>query len=176
MGYETHGYPILRNTLGIFELFFFKIIHLTRTQVKFIFDKRYTSSAHIQLKRAVTVQCLIIMIVKIFIFIYLPFPLWLALELLPLLIQSFLSSIFLVTQHSHKLDKGEAIRTFSVTLPSWLERWFLNVGYHVEHHLFPNLPSKNLPKIKKQILDKYATSQTSNRKLTEALLEIYNKN
>lgn len=174
MGYETHGYPVLRRWLGPLELFIYKFIHLTRTQLKFIRDPRYTSRQSLKLKNTVMVELSLIFAFKIFLFFVLPFPLWLGLELLPLLIQGFLSSIFLVTQHSHKLDTRGGIRTFSVSLPKWLELWFLNAGYHVEHHLFPNLPSRNLPLLKEILLKKGVQPVTS-YPLQEALLSIYKK-
>ena len=172
MGYETYGYPTLRKLVGPFELFFYKIIHLTRTQFKFITDKRYTSERHLSLKKAVTIQFMIIVAFKIFLFVKLPFVFWLGLELLPILIQGFLSSIFLVTQHSHKLEMKGSIPTYSVFMGKWIDLWFLNVGYHVEHHLFPHLPSRHLPLIRQELLQR-EYSPVPGYSMTEALKKIY---
>lgn len=173
MGYETFGYPKIRKIFGFYELFFFKAFHLNYTQIKFLLDRRYKSKEHRSLQVATFFQYLFIVSCKIFLFWMLPFKMWLMLELLPLLIQNFISSVFLVTQHSNKLEQKTTIRTFSVKLPRWLEVYSLNIGYHIEHHLFPNLPSKHLPQIQKILLEEHTHFPQERFLMTEALKTIY---
>ncbi len=175
MGYETFGYPKIRKYAGFLELFFFKAFHLNYTQMKFLLDKRYKSSAHLAVKKATLIQYTLIIAFKIYLFWALPFVIWLGLELVPLLIQNFLSSIFLVTQHSYKLEKGETIRTFSVGMPRWIEIFTLNNGYHVEHHLLPNLPSKHLPTLRKILENDFQQFPQDKFSMMEALKIIYKK-
>ncbi len=43
------------------------------------------------------------------------------------------------------------------TLPNWLNKWIfyqVNFNYHVEHHLFPNVPFYSLPKLHKYLKEK----------------------
>lgn len=173
MGFETVGYPLLRKWLGPFELFIYKAIHLNKTQIRFLLDDRYTSKNHHDLKKATFIQYAIILAVKITLFVYLPFKIWVWLELIPLLIQNFISSAFLVTQHSQHLDNGKTIRTFSVKLPRWLEYYSLHLGYHVEHHLFPNLPSKYLPRIREILQKEYKDFPQDVFDMGDALKTIY---
>jgi fatty acid desaturase len=41
--------------------------------------------------------------------------------------------------------------TLSVTAPRWLERLHLQFGYHVEHHLFPTVPTCKLPTLAERL-------------------------
>ena len=173
MGFETDGYPKLRKLLGPFELFIFKVFHLTNTQIKFVFGSGYKSKNQIELKRATVLQLIIIITTKILFFYYLPLKFWLFLELLPLLIQNFLSSIFLVTQHSSLLETPSATNTFTVTMPKPLELYSLHLGYHIEHHLIPNISSHKLPMIRDILLDKYQGIPQSRYTLWQALKTIY---
>lgn len=173
MGYETNGYPALRKAIGAFELFFYKTFHLTKTQFKFIFDSRYKSKKHKELKIQTSWQMVIILAVKISLFILLPLKQWLFLELIPLLIQNFISNIFLVTQHAVKLKKERAIQTFSLKLPKILNIYSLYLGHHVEHHLFPTLPSHHLPKVKKLMAKNYPDFECVEYEVYDALKKIY---
>ena len=173
MGYETNGYPALRKLIGPFELFFYKVLHLTKTQVKFIFDQRYKSKNNIQLKIRTTWQLIIIFGLKIFLFWMLPLKQWFFLELVALLVQNLISNVFLVTQHAVKLKKDDTVQTFSQKLPKWLNIYSLYLGHHVEHHLFPNLPSHHLPEVKKLMKQYYPEFECVEYDVMEALKKIY---
>lgn len=173
MGYETNGYPAMRKMLGPFELFIYKVLHLTRTQIKFIFDRRYKSASNTLLKFQTTWQLVIIFGVKIALFITLPLKQWLFLELGALLVQNFISNIFLVTQHAVKLKKDNTVQTFSLKLPVWIDIYSLYLGHHVEHHLFPNLPSHHLPKVKKIMKERCPEFECVEYGVGEALRKIY---
>ena len=48
----------------------------------------------------------------------------------------------------------ETIRT---TIPTWWTKWIFyqaNFNYHVEHHMFPNIPFYNLPKLHKYLVER----------------------
>lgn len=175
MGFESTGYPRLRALLGPFELFFYKTLHMTSTQFRFIFNRRLKNRTHLNLKRIVALEVLLILIVKLSIFLALPFRSWLWLELGPLLIQNILSSIFVVTQHAESLDKKDATRTFSVLTPTWISHISLNLGFHNEHHLFPNLPSRNLPLVRDMVEARHPDFKMPTYRLFDALRRIYFK-
>ncbi len=173
MGYETNGYPALRKLIGPLELLFYKVIHLTKTQIKFIFDRRYKSEKNIQLKIQTAWQFTIIFSVKIILFWILPFKQWLFLELGALFVQNLISNVFLVTQHAVNLKKNDTVQTFSLRFPKWFNIYSLYLGHHVEHHLFPNLPSHKLPEIRKLMKIHYPQFECVEYDVVDALKKIY---
>jgi fatty acid desaturase len=53
-----------------------------------------------------------------------------------------------------ELDKPPVVRT---TLPSLVEKWLMygiNFNYHLEHHLWPQVPFFNLPKLHAHLVEK----------------------
>ena len=50
--------------------------------------------------------------------------------------------------------------TRSIRLNPILSFIYWNMEYHIEHHLFPSVPSYNLPKLHKEIKDQLPEPQT----------------
>lgn len=173
MGYETNGYPAMRKLIGPLELFFYKAMHLTRAQIKFIFDSKYKSRNHTQLKIQTAWQLILIFIVKIALFWILPLKQWFFLEVGALLIQNFISNTFLLSQHASSLKKENAIQTFSLKLPRLLDICSLRVSHHIEHHIFPNLPSRQLPEVKKLLKEHYPDFECVEYEAVEAFKKVY---
>lgn len=73
----------------------------------------------------------------------------------------YLSTFFMcqyirsVAEHYGELAYDNALRSSRTTKPNLLERFFLaphQVGYHLEHHLYPGVPFYNLPKMHKLLM------------------------
>lgn len=64
-----------------------------------------------------------------------------------------LNRIRLSTEHFN-IDKNNSFKTRSV-IPSFLERCIFtpyNLGYHLEHHLYPGIPFYNLPEVHHKLI------------------------
>ncbi len=93
-------------------------------------------------------EVLAICLFHFLLFAALPLGKWILIDLVPTLIYCFISSCFFITSHSNALNKeAKAIRIFSVRANQFIDGFFFHLGYHVEHHLFPDVPQKNLPLI-----------------------------
>ena len=58
-------------------------------------------------------------------------------------------------------------------LPNWFDRIFfydVNFNYHVEHHLYPNAPSCNLPAIHEFVRDKHHTEATLSTSVMKTII------
>ncbi len=73
----------------------------------------------------------------------------------------FLSTFYMfqyirsVAEHFGDLSYDHLLTSTRSIEPHWLERFFLaphNVGYHLEHHLYPGVPFYNLPKLHKLLM------------------------
>ena len=65
---------------------------------------------------------------------------------IPLLVANVIVMSFILTNHalSPRVEINDPLVTgLSVTTPRWLEWITLQFGYHVEHHLFPAMSSRN---------------------------------
>lgn len=74
----------------------------------------------------------------------------------------YLSTFFMyqyirsVAEHYGELAYDHALTSSRTVKPNLLERFFLaphQVGYHLEHHLYPGVPFYNLPKIHKLLME-----------------------
>jgi len=54
---------------------------------------------------------------------------------------------------SEKKNDGSLLNSRSIRLPWIIELLYAGMNYHCEHHLYPNVPYYNLPKIHAKILD-----------------------
>lgn len=60
-----------------------------------------------------------------------------------------------IAEH-YALDYGHMFRQTRTTYPNVLERIFIgpkNIGYHLDHHLYPSVPFYNLPKLHQELLE-----------------------
>ncbi len=65
-----------------------------------------------------------------------------------------LNRLRLTTEHFN-IDENHAVNTRSV-IPNIIERWTLtphNLGYHLDHHLYPGVPFYNLPKLHELLME-----------------------
>lgn len=82
----------------------------------------------------------------------------LLLEVVPWFIQNFISSAYVVTNHHPMLivQRLTFHNTCTVHLNSrLLDAAVLNIGYHIEHHIFPECPPKYLPQISELLSRRY---------------------
>jgi fatty acid desaturase len=64
--------------------------------------------------------------------------------------------IRIVAEHGGLPNKGEIFNITRHVNATWVEKIFLgprNVGYHLDHHLFPSVPFYNLPKLHAHLLE-----------------------
>lgn len=66
---------------------------------------------------------------------------------------NFFSRILALSQHyGLALDNDDPRKTSrSLTMPKWLELFYANMNYHVEHHMYAGIPFYNLPKARNLI-------------------------
>jgi fatty acid desaturase len=70
---------------------------------------------------------------------------------LPLAIGNVVVMSFILTNHSLSpltATNDPLLNSLSVTTPRWFERYSLNFGLHVEHHLFPAMSSRHAPLVR----------------------------
>lgn len=70
---------------------------------------------------------------------------------LPALVGNAIVMSFIVTNHglSPLTETNDPLlNSLSVTTPRWFERYSLNFGLHVEHHLFPAMSSRHAPLVR----------------------------
>jgi fatty acid desaturase len=85
-------------------------------------------------------------------------PAFMFVYVLPLLVANAIVMAFIVTNHclSPQSEVNDPLHnSLSVTLPRWLEWLTVGFGYHVEHHLFPNLSTRHGPEIRALLLTHY---------------------
>ncbi|MGH1431689.1 MAG: fatty acid desaturase family protein [Neptuniibacter sp.] len=65
------------------------------------------------------------------------------------------SRILALSQHfGMEVDVNDPRRTSrSITIPRWLEFFYANMNYHVEHHIYAGIPFYNLPRARKLLED-----------------------
>lgn len=74
--------------------------------------------------------------------------------LLPMAVANFNQIAYVMTQHFLRplTSNNEPLaNTVSVTVPPFFNWMHLNFGYHVEHHLFPNMCSKFAPQVSQRL-------------------------
>ena len=60
-----------------------------------------------------------------------------------------------VAEHFGELEYDHLLSSTRTVRANWLERFFLsphNVGYHLEHHLYPGVPFYNLPRLHRLLM------------------------
>lgn len=74
----------------------------------------------------------------------------------------YLSTFFMfqyirsVAEHYGELEYDDALTSTRTTLPNLVERFFLaphQVGYHLEHHLYPGVPFYHLPQLHEVLME-----------------------
>lgn len=74
----------------------------------------------------------------------LPFSTWAHLHGIPLLVVGWLVNLRGFTQHGLAVAEDPYLASRSVHAKPWLRFLLLNENYHLEHHLFPEVPSYHL--------------------------------
>jgi fatty acid desaturase len=77
---------------------------------------------------------------------------------LPLIVANVLVMSFILTNHSlSPLTEvnDPLVNSLSVTVPRLLDWTTLRFGFHVEHHLFPSMSSRNHPRLRQLILARW---------------------
>jgi fatty acid desaturase len=136
-------------------LFFWKAIAFSINQIFFLGHPRFPKQIN---RRNVFLELAILVFAHGLIIFNLNWKLIILLEIIPWAIQNFLSSIFVVTNHHPKLiNSGYTFQnTCSVEMKfAWMNSVFMNIGYHTEHHIFPECSPKYLPKLSKILQEKY---------------------
>lgn len=85
--------------------------------------------------------------VYIFIFNYIPFSILLLVWLAPTFVTGFLIGLWGLAQHALTDASDPLLATRSVHANSIVSFCFINQNYHLEHHLFPEVPSYHLKKV-----------------------------
>ena len=73
------------------------------------------------------------------------------LDVIPILTASSTLMVFIYTNHLARplLDKSHLLTTTtSIKLPKWLSVVYAHFDHHLEHHLFPALPSSRYPEVR----------------------------
>lgn len=82
---------------------------------------------------------------------------WLLFWVVPWLTTFFMFQyIRSVAEHFGDLSRDHELNSSRTVKTSWLEQFFIaphNVGYHLEHHLFPGVPFYNLPKLHQLLME-----------------------
>lgn len=146
---EIKKHSFFKRKLFFFDFFFLNSIQYRIRQITFLKDHGIKAILKDKNLMLITLELLTIYTVKIILFFYLGLFQWLLLELIPFLIYSFISSCFYVTGHSSGLGHMETknIRIYTVRTNPFIDKFFLHLGYHVEHHIFPDIPQKHMPVI-----------------------------
>ncbi len=61
-----------------------------------------------------------------------------------------------VAEHFGDLEYDDLLTSTRTVKTNWIERFIIaphNVGYHLEHHLYPGIPYYNLPKLHKLLME-----------------------
>ena len=94
---------------------------------------------------------------------------------IPLLVANAIVMSFILTNHSLSPRVGindPLVSGLSVTAPRWVEWITLRFGYHVEHHLFPSMSSRNARMVR-DLLRKHWPDRYRSMPLRKALGELY---
>lgn len=139
-------------------LFFWKSVATIINQVFFFLKPRFKKKIN---RYRMAAELLFLIGAHALVWIYLSKEQIFFVEVVPWIVQNFFASSIVVTNHHPRLiQSGVGIEnSCSIHLGSKLfDRYILNSGYHVEHHLAPTLRAQYLP-----ALSQYLTSQTGGR-------------
>jgi fatty acid desaturase len=94
---------------------------------------------------------------------------------LPLVIANALIMAYILTNHglSPLTEVNDPLaHTLSVTVPRWYELVTLGFGFHVEHHMFPAMSTRNAPAVRDALRERYPTRYQS-MPLVKAVVELH---
>jgi fatty acid desaturase len=97
-------------------------------------------------------EYLLLIIVYIIIFQFVPFHLFLITWLVPFLLTNFTINIRGLTQHGITDARDPFLASRTIESHPIVQFLLVNENFHLEHHLFPGIPSYNLPKLHQLIL------------------------
>ena len=89
-------------------------------------------------------EWLLMLCVYMFIFVKIPFPVLVLVWLLPSAFTGFLIGLWGLVQHAFTDASDPLLATRSVRAHPIVSFFFINQNYHLEHHLFPEIPSYHL--------------------------------
>jgi fatty acid desaturase len=95
--------------------------------------------------------------------------------LIPHLIANAIVMSFILSNHalSPRTDVNDPlVNSLSVTVPALYDRYTLRFGFHVEHHLFPAMSSRQHPRLRSLILERWPERYQS-MPLSRALLALH---
>lgn len=94
---------------------------------------------------------------------------------LPLVIANVIVMAHILTNHtlSPLTDVNDPLaNSLTVTLPRWAEWLTLGFGYHVEHHLYPGMSSRNARRVSR-LLREHWPSRYQSMPITQALVRLF---
>jgi fatty acid desaturase len=123
-------------------------------------------------RRAVLGEYTLLIVLWVCIGLSVPWPLLLHGWLLPALITGLLVNLRGFCQHG-LAEAGDPFLASRSILPNPLVAFILlNENLHLEHHLFPDVPSHNLPALRRLIVERYPR-QTTGRSYLEVLARFF---
>lgn len=95
----------------------------------------------------IILEWLLMLCVYVPLFLYVPFHILLFIWLLPTFVTGFLIGLWGLAQHALTQADDPLLASRSIHANSLVSFCFINQNYHLEHHLFPEIPSYHLKKV-----------------------------
>jgi fatty acid desaturase len=99
-------------------------------------------------RRAIEIEYAAMMAIWIPVFLSIPMSLLLQLWLAPGVVVGYVSAVRALAQHALTPEDDPLMASRSVQSNRLVSFFLLNENYHLEHHLFPEVPSYNLPRLR----------------------------
>jgi fatty acid desaturase len=103
-----------------------------------------------------TLECLLIAVVLTPLFLAIPIRTLLVAWLIPGVIVGYISAVRALAQHALTDSDDALLASRSVRSNRIVSFLLLNENYHLEHHLFPEVPSYNLPRLRELLRPRLA--------------------
>jgi len=99
-------------------------------------------------RRAIAIEYAVMIAIWWPVFAFLPMPVLLQVWLIPGVLVGYISAVRAVAQHALTPGDDPLLASRSVASNALVSFFLLNENYHLEHHLFPEIPSYNLPRLR----------------------------
>jgi fatty acid desaturase len=99
-------------------------------------------------RRRIAAEYAAMMMVWVPLFVVVPFAVLLQVWLIPGIIVGYISAVRALAQHALTRADDPLLASRSVRSNRLVSFFLLNENYHLEHHLFPEIPSYNLPRLR----------------------------